>query len=251
MPKLHELLAVGTNLDNQAQKTRSDLMATFEKKRHLFEKKLVTFRPNTEGATPITEAQSDIQTTVHKEVEWISAILAKDIDVGHQIDVANTIAKADIVTEDGTMVASGVPATSLLQLEKRLKQVHEMIVAIPTLDPAKGFSVDGSEKGLYKAREVYKTRTKKDQRPLVLYPATDKHPAQTQLITEDVAVGTIQEQEWSAMTTPAIKSELIERCEILTRAVKAARSRANEIELDVKGNKIGKTLLDFVFKPLA
>src|SRR5271166_2576011 len=106
MPKLHELLAVGTNLENQANKTRTDLMATFEKKRHLFEQKLVTFKPNEEGATPVTEAQSDIQSTVGKEVEWISQILAKNIDVGYQIDLANTKAMSDIVTENGDVVAT-------------------------------------------------------------------------------------------------------------------------------------------------
>jgi hypothetical protein len=252
MAKLHELLAVGTNLENQANKTRTDLMATFEKKRHLFEQKLVTFKSSEEGVSAVTEAQSDIQTTVNKEVEWIGNILSKDIDVGHQIDIANTQAKADIVTEDDEVIAKDVPATSLLQLEKRLKQVHELLVAIPTLDPAKGFSQDENrEKGIFKAREVLKSRTKKVNKPLVLFPATKEHPAQTQLVTEDVSVGTIQEQEWSAMLTPATKSDLIERCEVLTRAVKKARARANELELDVKSHKIGKKLLDYVFKVLA
>jgi len=251
MPKLHELLAVGTNLENQANKTRTDLMATFEKKRHLFEQKLVTFKPNEEGATPVTEAQSDIQSTVAKEVEWISQILAKNVDVGYQIDLANTLAKADIVTEDGQTVATGVPATSLLQLEKQLKQVHELLVSIPTLDPAKGFSQDEQrEKGVFKARDVNKSRTKKLPKVVVLHPPTKEHPAQTQLLQEDVPVGTILEQEWSAMITPATKSDLIERCEVLTRAVKRARSRANEQELDVASHKIGKRLLEFVFKPL-
>ena len=252
MAKLHELLAVATNLENQANKTRTDLMATFEKKRHLFEQKLVTFKPSEEGAPAVTEAQSDIQTTVSKEVEWISAILAKDIDVGHQIDIANTQAVADIVTETDDVIARAIPATSLLQLEKRLKQVHELLVAIPTLDPAKGFSQDDArEKGVFKAREVNKTRTKKTAKVIVKYPATKEHPAQTEMIADDVPVGTILEQEWSAMLTPAMKGDLLERCEILTRAVKRARARANELELEVQSHKIGKKLLDFVFQPLA
>lgn len=247
MSKLHELLAVGTNLENQANKTRADLMATFGNKRHLFEQKLVTFKSNEEGVAPVTEAQSDIQSTVSKELDWISGILAKDIDVGHQVDVANTTAKADIVTEDGTVIAKDVPATSLLQLEKHLNKFHELLVTIPTLDPAKGFSPDTTrEKGVYKAREVNKSRTKKVNKPLVLAPATDKHPAQVQLVTEDVVTGTIQEQEWSALLTPALKGDLIERCEALTRAVKKARARANELDIDVAAHKIGGKLLGYV-----
>jgi hypothetical protein len=252
MSKLHELLAVSTNLENQANKTRSDLMATFDKKRHLFEQKLVTFKSNEEGVAAVTEAQSDIQSTVNKELGWIAGILSKDIDVGHQIDIANTQAKADIVTETGETIAKEVPATSLLQLEKHIQKFHELLVTVPTLDPAKGFQADDSrEHGIFRAREVNKFRTKKVNKPLVLAPATDKHPAQVQLVTEDVTTGTIQEQEWSALLTPATKADLIERCEVLLRAVKKARARANELDLDVITHKIGGRLLDFVLKPLA
>jgi hypothetical protein len=252
MAKLHELLAVNTNLENQATKTRTDLMATFEKKRHLFEQKLVTFKPNTEGAPPVTEAQSDIQSTVRKEIEWISGIMAKTVDVGHQIDIAMTQAKADIVTENGDTLLKDVPATSLLQLEKRVKEVHDIIAAIPTLDPAKGFAQDDArEKGIFRAREVNKTRTKKTATVLVKYQATKEHPAQTELIAEDLPVGTIVEQEWSSLLTPAMKSVLLDHCEVVTRAVKRARARANELELDVASHKIGKKVLDFIFQPLA
>lgn len=252
LAKLHELLAVEGNLENQANKCRTELAGTFDKKKHHFGEKRITFTANTEGAQPVTEEQSDIQTTVQKEIAWIVGIVAKSIDASHHIDIANTQAVADVVTEDGATVLKGVPATSLLQLEKRLKEIHELIVAVPTLDPAKGFQPDPQrEKGIFKAREVSKNRTKKHQRPLELSPATDKHPAQVQLITEDIPVGTILEQEWSSLITPAMKSDILDRCDILLRAVKRARARANELDLDVAGNKIGKTLLDFVFQPLA
>ncbi len=252
MTKLHELLAVDGNLDGQSTKTQQELKKTFEGKRHLFEEKLVTFTAKEEGAKAITEAQSDIQTTVAQEVAWIVPIIAKSIDASHHIDLANTLARADVITEDGTTVLTGVPATSLLQLEKRLKAIHELAVSIPTLDPAKGFQQDDQRpKGHFKAREISKSRTKKIQRPLEMSPATDKHPAQVQLITEDVAVGTILEQEWSSMITPAVKADIIDRCDILIRAVKKARAKANEQEVDVTSAKIGKKLLEFVFQPLA
>jgi hypothetical protein len=251
LPKLHELLAVEGNLANQSNKCRGELLGTFDKKRHHFGEKRVTFTANSEGASAVTEEQSDIQTTVAKEIEWLAGIMAKAVDASHQIDMANTQARADVITEEGQTVLRAVPATSLLQLEKSLKDVHDLLNAVPTLDPAKGFQPDQDRgKHIFKARDVHKNRTKKIQRPLELSPATEKHPAQVQLITEDVVVGTILEQEWSSLITPALKSELLDRCDILLRAVKRARARANEIELDVAGNKIGKTLLDFVFQPL-
>jgi len=246
MAKLHELLAVGGNLEQQAVKTRNDLKATFEKKRHLFEKKLVTFKSNAEGVEPVIEGQSEIQSTVQKELDWIGGIISKSIDVSHQIDVGNTQAKADIVTEGGETVVKDVPATTLLSLEKELKEVQSLFASIPTLDPAKGFVKD-VESGYYRARDVNKTRTKKEQRPLVLAPATDKHAAQVQLITEDVPTGTIQEQEWSSLLTPAEKSELLERCDVLLRAVKKARARANDFDADVQAHKIGEKLFKFLY----
>lgn len=252
MAKLHELLAVDANLKGQAQKCRIELQSTLEKKRHLFAQKLVTFTPLAEGAPAETREQSDIQTTVKKEVEWLSNIIRKAIDASYAIDIANTTAKADVILEDGTTLLKDVPATALLQLEKRVKEIAEFIHTIPTLDPAKGFELDSTrEAGIYKAREVLKSSTQKVQEPLTLAPATKEHPAQVQLVTKDVKVGTIQELEWSALVTPALKAELLERSEALFRAVTQARSRANDIEVDAKTHKIGKKLLDFVFEPLA
>jgi hypothetical protein len=57
MSKLYELLAVDSSLKGQAEKTRSELKNTFEKKRHLFTEKKVTFKPFDEGKTPVAEEQ--------------------------------------------------------------------------------------------------------------------------------------------------------------------------------------------------
>lgn len=252
MAKLHELLAVKENLDNQATKCRTELMSTFDKKRHHFEETRTNFTPDGEGAKTVTEAQKDIQTTISKEVEWISKILAKALDINYQIDMANTLAKADVILEDGTTLLKAVPATNLLQLERRMAEIKALVDQIPTLDPAKGFKLDTQKgKGIYKAREVTKARTKKENKVLVLYQATEKHPAQTQLVSEDVKVGTILEQEWSALITPGTKADILERVEELARAVKKARAKANEHEMDVTGNRIGQKMLDYVFEPLS
>lgn len=251
MAKLHELLATDGNLKGQAQKCRLELQATLEKKRHLFEEKLVTFTPLAENTPSETREKREIQSTVRKEVDWLSSILVKSLDAAYAIDVANTEAKADIVLEDDTTLAKAVPATALLQLEKRMREVLNFVKAIPTLDPAKGFKLDAArEAGIYVAREVTKASTQKVQEPLVLLPPTKEHPGQVSLISKDVKVGTILEQEWSALITPAIKAELLERGEALLRAVTKARARANDHEIDPKSNKIGHKLLEYIFQPL-
>ncbi len=249
MTKLHELLAVETNLKTQANKCRTELASTFEKKRHLFEEKRVVFTPLAEGAPSQVEMQSDLQTSVTKELHWIEGHLTKALDAALQVADANTGAQADIVLEDekATVLAKGVPATALLELEKRCEEIAQLISAIPTLDPAKGFRADSQRgEGVYVAREVTKTRTQKQPKVIVKYDATKEHPAQTELMSIDAPVGKVVEQEWSSLITPAQKAEMFDRIEMLTRAVRRARSRANDMEVDLT-KKIGHVLLKFVF----
>lgn len=252
MAKLHELLAVEGNLKGQATKTRAELLKTLADKRHLFEAKIITFKSKEEEGNTVTESQSDIQTTVAEEIHWLSGIQSKWWNAGFQIDFANTLASADIVLEDANeAILKAVPTTYLLQLEHRLAEIHELIVGIPTLDPAKGFHQDEHKPaGIYQAHDVQKDRTKKVFVPLVLAQATDKHPAQVKEGFEDKAVGVILQQEWSSLITPAMKSDLLDRCDKLLRAVKKARAVANGLELTVPKEDVGKKLLDYIFSPL-
>lgn len=246
--KLHELLAVDGNLKAQADKTRAELMGTFEKKQHHFSEKTVSYKPSEENAATVVEGQLDIQTTVAKELKWISDFIVKSLDVSYQVAEANTIARADVVLENGTTLISQLPATSLLELEKRAKELHDFVAAIPTLDPAKGFRLDPDKgEGIYKAREDRKTRTKKTNKVLTLAPPTDKHPAQVQLVTEDVPVGEITTLEWSGLITTAAKGDMLSRVEEFARSVKKARSRANEVEIPKNETKIGAVIVNYVF----
>jgi hypothetical protein len=229
MAKLHEILSVDQQLKAQATATRTELTATFKNKRHLFEEKLVVVKSLAEGQPDKTEAQSDIQSTVREELDWIAGIWSKAIDTSYAVAVGNKTATADVVLDNGTVLLSDVPATALLELTKRAAELLELIKGVPTLDPAKGFTADAARgRGIYQARTVFKTRTMKTQKPIVLFPATPEHPAQTQLITEDVPVATVEEREWSGLLTPVDKGTLIERVEDVQRAVKKALARAND-----------------------
>lgn len=245
--KLHELLAVDATLKAQVDKARSDLANTFEKKRHHFTEKLVTFKPSAEDAQPSTEEVLDLQTTVTRELRWLRDLWTPALDTAARIAEGNTRARADVVLSDGTVLLQDLPATTLLELEKRVNEVQALVAAIPTLDPAKGFTPDPDHgAGIFRAREDVRVRTSKQAKPVVLYEATKEHPAQVQLISQDVPVGTIHQQEWSGLITTADKADMLERVERLRRAVKAARARANEVEID-KAVVVGNTLLGYVF----
>ena len=246
-PHLHELLAVKKDLKQQADKTRGDLEITFEKKQHHFTGKLKTFTPFGEDAVSKTEDVLEVQTTVLSELAWLKPYLAKSLDAHFHVSRGNMTAHADVIMEDGKAILTAVPASTLLELEDYFEGLRGFIAKIPTLDPAKGFHTDAEKgTGIFQARPVEKTRTLAQKKVYVLYPATEKHPAQVQLVDEQVPVGTIREQEWSSMLTPADKAKLLDRCEQTLRAVKSARARANQIEVDTT-TTIGDTLIGYVF----
>jgi hypothetical protein len=247
--KLYEVLAIESQHKTQAQTTRTELRTTFEKKRHLFEEKRRTFQPAEEGAPPIVEEQSDIQTSIEQELRWLTALWSKAIDTSYAVAEGNTRARADVVLEDGTVLLSAVPGIALLELQKRAGELHELLAAVPTLDPAKGFKPDEDKgPGVYRARDVTKTRTKKVERFVTVAAATEQHPAQIAKVTEDIAVGTIVEQEWSALVTPARKSLLLERSDELQRAIKAALQRANAVDLPAELSECGRKLFEYVLR---
>lgn len=248
--KMHELLAVVETIKGQATKTRTELMGTFNNKRHHFEETRKTYKSLAEGEPAKVEEQKEIQSTIAGEIDWIYPKLISMFDVGYQIDEGNMHAKADVMI-DGTVILANVPATALLRFSHYIEEVTALVKSIPTLDPAKGFKPDPDKgKGIFVARDVEKNRTKKDKKVLTLAPATDKHAAQAQLIDVDTVTGTIVEQEWSGLITTAMKADLLDRCEELTRAFQRARSKANEFAVDPQGFKAGKKFLDYIFAPL-
>jgi len=249
MAKLHELLAVEANLRGQAEACRKDLMNTFEKKRAHFSELIVTFTPKEEGANPVVESKMGLQSTIDKEIDWLSEKLVKAFDTAHQIDEANTIARQDVTLEDGTVLLKNVPATSLLQLEKRLKELQEFAAQIPTLDPTKGFEQDADRgAGIFKARDVHKKRTQKVEEFVTVVQPTKEHPAQVAKQVKDIDTGEILQQEWSSLITVSAKGDILDRIEELSRAVKSARSRANEQVVNVSEYRIAGKVLAYAFR---
>lgn len=249
MAKMHELIAVNNDVKGQANKVFGDLIGLFNGKKHHFTRKIVTFKPLGENQVQVTESQSSIQATLDKEIPWAGNYMAKAIDSGYQIDKGNTLAKADLVLEGGPTIPN-LPATALMQLEKHVQHIKTLAEAIPTLDPSQNFVLDpAAGKGIYRAADVNKKRTKKVMKNVVLAVATKEHKEQVIREAEDEVTGDIQEQEWSSLTTPSIKADIIGRCDTLLQAIKKALSRANSQEVD-GADKIGKTILDYVFKPL-
>lgn len=243
MAKLHQLIALEKGVKPQRYSEVSELHKLCQKP-NLFSGFSKTYQKRDEESEDLPGESQKIQHVV-------AHVLAQARD-GYQDwwtitarkEWANTQAKADVVVGAQTIIAD-VPVTFLLFLEKQLTDIRTFVDKLPTLDPIEDWTLDPST-GHYKTPMVSTHRTKKVQRPIVLYDATPEHPAQTQLITEDVVAGYWQTIKQSAAMTMPAKQAMASRVETLLRAVKEAREAANSHE-EVPVPPIAEALLSYMF----
>ncbi len=115
---------------------------------------------------------------------------------------------------------------------------------VPTLDPAEDWHFDEAA-NLFKSAQIVSGRTKKLQRPVVLYDATKEHPAQTQLVSEDILIGNWESVKHSAAIPPREKQKMEMRISDFIRALKFAREEANQA--DAPAQHVGKKVFDHLF----
>lgn len=164
-------------------------------------------------------------------------------DVTYSKDISNMVAFADVEIE-GKILIAHAPVTFLLFLEKQISDIRKSIEALPTLDGADEWIKDDAT-GMFKTPVFSTHRTKKTQKPIVLYDATDKHPAQTQLLTEDVLAGYWDTVKYSGALPAPRKKLLLERIDILGNAVKVARENANSIEA-IHSTKVVSAIFEYL-----
>lgn len=242
MPKLNAVLAIEkgrrtelhtliTALHKATQ--QASLMTGHHKK----------FTPRREDGEAFPDDSQIVQLTYESAIKDISTALQSLLDTVAIKDWSNCEARADVMLE-GRVFLSKVPVTFLLFLEKELHDLRTFVEKMVELDPAERWSYDAGT-GLHQSEPVQTQKTKKEQRPIVLYQATEHHPAQTQLITEDVVVGHWTTIKRSGAIPRPRKKALLERIIRLEEAVKFARERANSI--DAVEVNVGARLLDYIF----
>lgn len=239
--KLNQVIAIEKSTKNRINDA---VTAVYKAVQHpaIFDGFSKQYTPYDEAGDKLPPENRRVQVTAIDAIKDVTRSLTELFDVTATKDYANMKATANVVV-DGKVFLEGAPVPYLLFLEKQLTDLHTFAAAIPVLDVAEEWSLDANAQ-LYKTKPTETVRTKKVQRPLVMYPATPEHPAQTQLITEDVTVGTWQMQKASGALPTQKKAQLLERIETLQKAVKMAREEANVIEAQAR--YVGSTLLAHV-----
>lgn len=245
--KLHELLAVESDLESVTKKTVEEAIKTFKSKSAHFmalHRVCKMYDDDKQDQAPPDEFLSMV-TTVHGKLDYVGQNIGKYYDAVLQKELTNQAAKADLVV-DGKILEKDLPATFLLGLETKLKKIRDLYESIPTLSSGVEWVPDHDQGDhIYKMKhpeEKYKTA--KTFQHKVLYDATDKHPAQIERWEETVNIGKFTKDVWSGMISSADKAVLLGRLDKLLRAVKKARQRANNI--DIASRKIGGNILDYI-----
>lgn len=242
MTKLSQLLAIEKGEKSRAQAKLTALYHDAQKSA-LWRGVMRTYTPKDDEGDQLPSESTLVQLSADNHLTQIAEGLTRLFDLVATKDNANTYASADVVI-DGNVLLSDVPVTTLLFLEKQMTDLRTSVAAIPALE-SEFHWMPNAEPGVFETQPVETTRSTKVPRNHVRAAATEKHPAQVDLWTEDVIVGKWVTRRLSGGLTPSNKARLLDRIDTLANAVKYARELANTT--DVMDVKIGKKVFDHLF----
>lgn len=239
--KLNQIVALNAPKKGEFQKFITKYYHIMQKPDPFFGMERV-YSPKDDDGEKLPSESSKVQLNVKDILKEISIAWVDMFDVVLTNDSGNSIATANIVV-DGVILLENVPISTLLFLEKQIDNFKSIIDKIPVLPLSDSWSKDTAS-SLWVTPTHETIRTKKVQRPIVLYDATPEHPAQTQLITEDINVGIWSVKKISSAMSMTVVEEFRTKVMKLKEAVIKAREEANSIEIDQKkgGNKITEYL---------
>lgn len=242
MPKLNQIIAIEKDVKQTSNRKFTDIYHELQKAQ-LVTGVSRTYQPKDDEGDQLPAESTEVQLTVSKEMEKSAEALKRLFDVTLTKEVANQEATADVVV-DGEVLLADVPVTYLLFLERQLTDFKTVFSSIPVLDPAIKWTLD-LDNGVYKSDPVETLKSKKVPFNWVRAAATDKHPAQVDVLHEDVNVGTWTTVRLSGALPQTEKDALLERVATLQEAVKFAREKANEHE--VINQEAGDKVFGYLF----
>lgn len=246
MPKLNQIIAIEGGIKTNSVKELSEAHHALLKP-ELLKGIARTYTPKDDDGDKLPSESTKVQVTAQQMLAQSAAILTRLYDITLTRDVFNCQAKADVKV-DGVVLLKGAPVTFLLFLEKRLVDAETFMRKLPTLDPSETWGFDPAA-NCYATKPTETVKTKKIPRNHVKAEATDKHPAQVDVYTEDTLVGVWRTVKFSGALPASTASELLHNVIKLREAVKFAREEANG--LDVTPQFVGETLFKYLLAPLA
>lgn len=240
--RLNQIVAVEKGIKQRVNNNISKIYHNAQKQ-DLFEGFYKKYTPVNEDGETYDPDKRKVTLNVTEILEDFSSNLIELFDITSVKDFTNCNAKADIVIGE-ICIGKDVPATYLLFLEKQLNDIKTFIEKLPLLDESENWEKDINT-NLYKSEPNITYKTKKIQEALVLYNHTDKHPAQTQVITKDVTIGSWENIYLSGALPKPIQKQIMDKVLKLIKAVKFAREEANNIVVE-PDQKIGEKIFNYL-----
>jgi hypothetical protein len=244
MGRLSAIVAVEKGVKSRVHAAITELYKLAQKPA-LFDGMTRRFVPKTSDDSEQPVQNTVVQKNARDMVASFETLTTELMLVEARKDWTNCAAKGTVKL-GGSTVIEGAPVSYLLFLEKLLTEMRTFASALPTLDESEVWSFD-EQSGLMRAAPTQTHQTKKAQRPIVLYDATQVHPAQTQLITEDIVVGHWHQEKRSGAISRPEREALVDRIDKTLIAVKVAREDANAFE-EVLTPDVTKGLFDYIIR---
>ncbi len=243
MTKLNQIVAVEKGLKSRTEAAITRIYHDLQKPA-LFTGLSRRYTPADDEGETFPPESTLVQKNVENSLTSAAEELTKLFDAVATKERGNTEAFAN-VTVDGRVIVEDATVPFLLFMEKKLIDLRTMVSKAPTIDPSEQWTLNTST-GEWRTDPVETTRTRKVPKTLVKYPATDKHPAQTEVYMVDEIVGRWATTKSSGALSPARRDQLLARIDQLADAVKKAREEANSAE--VEQVKVGEQVFDFLLE---
>lgn len=248
MGKLYEVLAVEQALEGTFKTRAARVEQAFTKRPDMFlgfMRRLEMINDDRAAEEELHREDKELEATVDARLDDVVPSAIRYFDAAYQKEAMNQKARANIVINE-KIVAADVPVTFLLFLERRLEIIRKIFATIPCLDPStKWVADDDRGEGIFRtSAEEITEKTEKAIVSKVLFDGNEHHAPQIEKWHEDRVVGKFRRVVWSGMYTEAMKALALERIDTLSSAVKKARSRANDIE--VEAGAIGAKIMTFI-----
>jgi len=242
MQKLCQVLAIEKQTKDSSESQLTEIYQTLQKEPLLNGISRV-YTPLAEDGEKFPDESNQVQVRVEEALKRVVNLMTPLYDLMATRDKSNQGAVADVVVDE-QVILKNVPAITLLALEKRLQDLHTIICKLPELPQTATWKYDQNQ-SCYATDPVETAKSKKIPKPFVKYEATQQHPAQVEVVHEDILQGYWKSIKYSGALPLDRKRGLRERCEKLMAAVKFAREKANQA--DAPKVSLGKEVFDFLF----
>lgn len=243
MPKLNQICALVKDRKADVEKALTNDYNKKLTQSEAFVGMIRDYKPSIENGDKLPREEQKIQFTVDNILDSARKKLTELWDLVLTQDTANCQANADIMI-DNIKLASAVPVTTLLFMEKQLHNLMAMVQRCPTPNPAETWHFDDTL-GTFSSAPTESARMVKTHHVVEKFKPTEHQPGQADIIYLDKQVGTWTKKMFSSAMSADKKFAMIARLQKVLDAVKLAREEANMT--NAKSVKIGDLIFDFAF----